>query len=118
MSIHVIFQRALPKFVANFPSLLPNKFPSSEIGRELRNEVRKFISMFELLVSQMFIVQIEINNSMESSWSSGLPRRLYFIELVIIIELCTFVFKRSSNIEIYSCELRCEVHAQFSNLET
>ena len=78
MSIHVIFQRALPKFVANFPSLLPNKFPSSEIGRELRNEVRKFISMFELLVSQMFIVQIEINNSMESSWSSGLPRRFVF----------------------------------------
>jgi hypothetical protein len=32
------------KFVAN----LPITFPSSEIGRELRNKVRKFISMFEL----------------------------------------------------------------------
>ena len=38
--------RALPKFVAN----MPNKFPSSEIGRERLNEVRKFISMFEFLV--------------------------------------------------------------------
>ena len=32
------------KFVAN----LPITFPSSGIGRELRNKVRKFISMFEL----------------------------------------------------------------------
>jgi hypothetical protein len=32
----------------------------------------------------MFIVQVEINNSMEISWSSGVPRN--FIELVIIIE--------------------------------
>jgi hypothetical protein len=32
------------KFVAN----LPITFPSSEIGRELRNKVSKFISMFEL----------------------------------------------------------------------
>ena len=32
------------KFVVN----LPITFPSSEIGRELRNKVRKFISMFEL----------------------------------------------------------------------
>ena len=40
----VTFQRAVPKFVAN----LPITFPSSEIGRELRNKVRKFISMFEL----------------------------------------------------------------------
>ena len=40
----VTFQRAFPKFVAN----LPITFPSSEIGRELHNKVRKFISMFEL----------------------------------------------------------------------
>jgi hypothetical protein len=41
----VTFQRAGPKFVAN----LPTTFPSSKIGRELRNKVRKYISMFELL---------------------------------------------------------------------
>ena len=39
----VTFQRAVPKFVAN----LPITFPSSEIGRELRNKVCKFISRFE-----------------------------------------------------------------------
>jgi hypothetical protein len=42
---HVTFQRAVPKFVAN----LPITFPSSKIGRELRDKVRKYISMFELL---------------------------------------------------------------------
>ena len=43
----VTFQRAFPnpKFVAN----MPNKFSSSEIGREFRNEVRKFIALFEQL---------------------------------------------------------------------
>jgi hypothetical protein len=41
----VTFQRAVPKFVAN----LPITFPTSKIGRELRNKVRKYISMFELL---------------------------------------------------------------------
>jgi hypothetical protein len=41
----ITFQRAGPKFVAN----LPITFPSSKIGRELRNKVRKYISMFELL---------------------------------------------------------------------
>jgi hypothetical protein len=39
----VTFQRAGPEFVAN----LPTTFPSSKIGRELRNKVRKYISMFE-----------------------------------------------------------------------
>jgi hypothetical protein len=35
----------------------------------------------------MFIVQVEINNSMESSWATGLYQEgLYFTELVIIIE--------------------------------
>jgi hypothetical protein len=34
----------------------------------------------------MFIVQVEINNAMESSSFSGPPRRFVFIELVIIIE--------------------------------
>ena len=41
----VTFQSAVPKFVAN----LSITFPSSKIGRELRNKVRKNISMFELL---------------------------------------------------------------------
>ena len=41
----VTFQRAVPKFVVN----LLITFPSSKIGRELRNKVRKYISMFELL---------------------------------------------------------------------
>jgi hypothetical protein len=38
-------------FKARFPSLLsacPIAFPNSEVGRELRNEVRKFILKFEL----------------------------------------------------------------------
>ena len=39
----VTFQRTVPKFVAN----LPITFPSLEIGRDLRNKVRKFISVFE-----------------------------------------------------------------------
>jgi hypothetical protein len=44
----------------------------------------QFANTFQCLkyCKQMFIVQFEINNSMESSWSSGLPR----FELVIIIE--------------------------------
>ena len=40
----VTFQHAVPKFVANLPITLS----SSEVGRELRDEVRKFISKFEL----------------------------------------------------------------------
>jgi hypothetical protein len=43
-SFHVTFQHAVPKLVANLPIMLS----SSEVGRELRNEVRKFISKFEL----------------------------------------------------------------------
>ena len=39
-------QRAGPKFVANLPITFP-KF--SKIVHELRNKVRKHISMFELL---------------------------------------------------------------------
>jgi hypothetical protein len=41
---HITFQSAVPKFVVN----LPITFPNSEVGRELRNKVRKFISKFEL----------------------------------------------------------------------
>jgi hypothetical protein len=41
---HITFQSAVPKFVVN----LPITFPNSEVGRELRNEVRKFILKFEL----------------------------------------------------------------------
>ena len=53
----VTFQHAVPKFVANLPITLS----SSEVGRELRNEVRKFISKFEQFdCKQMFIVGVEI----------------------------------------------------------
>ena len=42
----VTFQHVGPKFVANLQIM----FSSSEIRHELHNEVRKFISMFELLL--------------------------------------------------------------------
>ena len=52
-------------------------FPSSKIGANFATE---FASTFQCLnyCKQMFIVQVEINNSMESSWSSGPPRRFVF----------------------------------------
>jgi hypothetical protein len=49
----------------------------------------------------MFIVQVEINNSMESSWSSGLPRRFVFHWIGYYYWVWRFVYKRSSNIEMY-----------------
>ena len=61
----------------------------------------------------MFIVQVEINNSMESSWYQG----LYFIELVIIIEYERLFTNEVQTLKC-TCELCCEVRAQFSNLET
>ena len=78
-------------------------FPSSKIGRELRNKVRIYTSTFQCLnyCKQMFIVQVEINNSMESSWSSGLPRRFVFHWIGYYYWVWTFVYKRSSNIEMY-----------------
>jgi hypothetical protein len=94
----VTFQRAVPKFVAN----LPITFPSSQIGRELRNKVRNYIEMsFQCLnyCKQMFIVRI--NNSMESSWSIRLPRRFVFHWIGHYYWVWTFdVYKRSSNLEM------------------
>jgi hypothetical protein len=60
---------------------------------------------------RLFIVQVEINNSMESSWSSGLPRRFVFHWIGYYYWVWTFVYKRSSNIEM-------KFRAQFPNLET
>ena len=54
------WERAVPKFVAN----LPITFPSSKIGRELRNKVCKFISMFELLET----------NVHQAFWNSAISR--------------------------------------------
>jgi hypothetical protein len=66
----------------------------------------------------MFIVQVEINNSMESSWSSVLYQEgLYFIELVIIIEY-QHLFTNEIQTLKWTCELFCEVRAQFPNLQT
>ena len=50
------------------------------------NFATKFASTFQCLnyCEQMFIVQVEINNSMESP--VGYQEGLYFIELVIIME--------------------------------
>jgi hypothetical protein len=62
----------------------------------------KFASTSQYLnyCKQMFIVQVEINNSMESSWSSGLPRRFVFHWIGYYYRVWTFVYKRSSNIEM------------------
>jgi hypothetical protein len=91
----VTFQRAVPKFVAN----LPITFPSSEIGRELRNKVRKFISMFELVNKRSY--SIIITNSMkykpswQAHWTKNFPLNCKFQ-----LELWTFVYN-SSNIEMF-----------------
>jgi hypothetical protein len=46
VDFRLLFKARFPsgKFVLN----LPITFPNSEVGRELRNEVRKFISKFKL----------------------------------------------------------------------
>jgi hypothetical protein len=66
------------------------------------NFATMFASSFQCLnyCKQMFIVQVEINNSMESSWSSGLPRRFVFHWIGYYYWVWTFVYKRSSNIEM------------------
>jgi hypothetical protein len=60
---HITFQSAVPKFVVN----LPITFPNSEVGRELRNEVRKFFSKFE------FISFINLFKKAFSSWETTGP---------------------------------------------
>jgi hypothetical protein len=66
------------------------------------NFATKFASTFQCLnyCEQMSVVQVEINNSMESSWSSGLPRRFVFRWIGYYYGVWTFVYKRSSNIEM------------------
>ena len=91
-----MFVHCLKDFIVDFKSLFNARFPNSLQTCQLRFQVRKlgvnfatkFASTFQCLnyCKQMFIVQVEINNAMESSSFSGLPRRFVFIELVIIIE--------------------------------
>ena len=82
--------RFIRKFNARFPSSLQTcqlRFQVQKLGV---NFATKFASTFQCLIycKQMFIVQVEINNSMESSWYGpvGYQEGLYVIELVIIIE--------------------------------
>ena len=70
--------------IVDFKSLFNARFPSSLQTCQLRFQVQKlgvnfatkFASTFQCLnyCKQMSIVQVEINNSLESSWSSELPR--------------------------------------------
>jgi hypothetical protein len=82
------------------------------------NFATKFASTFQCLnyCKQISVVQVEINNSMESCWSSGLPRSLYFVELVIIMEY-EHLFTNEVQTLKWTCEPCCEVRAQFPNLE-
>ena len=67
-------------FIVDFKSLFNTRFPSSLQTCQLRFQVqqlgvnfaKKFASTFHCLnyCKQMFIAQVEINNSMESSCSS------------------------------------------------
>jgi hypothetical protein len=97
------------RIIVDFKSLLNARFPSSLQTCQLRFQVQKlganfatkFASTFQCLnyCKQMFIAQVEINNSMESSWSNGLPRFvLHWIGYYYWV--WTFVYKRSSNIEM------------------
>jgi hypothetical protein len=74
------------------------------------NFATKFASTFQCLnyCKQMFIVQVEINNSMESSWCSRLPRRVVFYWIGYYYWVWIFVYKRSSNTEMkLQTLLRC-----------
>jgi hypothetical protein len=87
--------------IVDFKSLFNARFPSSLQTCQLRFQVQKlgvnfatkFASTFLRLnyCKQKFIVQVEINNSMESSGPVGYQEGLYFFELVIIIE-CEHLF--------------------------
>ena len=67
-------------------SLFNARFPSSLQTCQLRFQVQKlgvnfatkFASTFQCLnyCKQMFVVQVEINNSMESSWSRGATKKI------------------------------------------
>jgi hypothetical protein len=99
------FQHAVPKFVANLPITLS----SSEVGRELRNEVSKFISKFELWLQtnvhswswNYYITNIRpcARITAVKYWSSGLPDENVFLNK-LINEIFTFVYNRSSNFKM------------------
>jgi hypothetical protein len=96
--------------IVDFKSLFNARFPSSLQTCQWRFQVQKlgvnfatkFASTFQCLnyCKQMSIIQVELNNSMESSWSSGLPRRFVFHWIGYYYWVWTFVYKRSSNIEM------------------
>jgi hypothetical protein len=79
---------------------LANCVSKFEIGHELQQSSQVHFNVLNYC-KQMFIVQVEINNSMESSWFSGLPRRFVFHWIGCYCWVWTFVYKRSSNIEMY-----------------
>jgi hypothetical protein len=71
-------------FIVDFKSLFNARFPSSLRTCQLRFQVRKLgvnfaTSTFQCLnyCKQMSIVQVKINNSMGSSWFSGLLRFVF-----------------------------------------
>jgi hypothetical protein len=92
----VTFQRAVP---ASSLQTCQLRFQVEILGV---NFATKIASTFQCLnyCKQMFIVQVEINNSKESSWSSGLPRRFVFHWIGYYYWVSTFVYKRSSNIKM------------------
>jgi hypothetical protein len=87
-------------FIVNFKSLF-NAWPSSL-------QTAKFIANCQLTFqvqklgaeTSQHLFQVEINNSMQSSWSSGLPGRFVFHWIGYYHWVWTFVYKRSSNIEM------------------
>ena len=106
-------------FNTRFPSLLQTCQVCFQVQKLNVNFTTKFTSRFQCLnyCKQMFIVQVEINNSMERSWSSGLPwRRFVFYWIGYYYWVWTFVYKRRSNIEM-NLQTFCEVCTQFLNLE-
>jgi hypothetical protein len=96
MSSILIFTRYL--FTVDFKLLFNAWFPSSLQTCQIRFQVQKlgvnfatkFASKFQCLnyCKQMFIVQVEINNWMESSWPSGLPSRFVFHWISWLLLFC------------------------------
>ena len=84
----IVIWRLFVVLFVDFKSLFNARFPSSLQTCQLRFQVQKlganfatkFASVFQCFnyCKQMFTVQVEINNSIESSWSSRLPRRFVF----------------------------------------
>jgi hypothetical protein len=91
------YRRKTLTLIVHFKSLFNTRFPSSLQTCQLPFQVRKLDVNF----ATKFIVQVEINNSMESSWSNGLPRSFVFQWIGYYYWVWTFVYKQSWNIEMY-----------------